>query len=425
MSGKTRKTHYGWIIVLGGFLAHAIMMIAIQLVPLQLAPISESLSLSNTEASYMISVYGATSGLAAFFWGILADKIGVRKTITMAGATVGVFAILFGLAADSLVKAVIFYGIVGIGAAGVFNATSSKLIGAWFYPDKRGRALSLMTPGAVIFGMLLGAVIPAVSDALGWRQTTVMMGCIALVLAGLMFAIIRNKPADKGLEPIGTPVEEVVESHEDSRSKTLRVFKLPITWHLGSMYIFWQAGYLVISGFLAKSFIEAGATPALAGLAVSTYSLGQLVGQQIFGPLSDRFPRKYVVAFAAAFWALGALAFFFLFSKSIPAMFVIIACMGVGLGMVPVITAMMSDYYPSDLRGTGAGTISTLGMVGRTIGPILGGMVADSLGMLSGAFLFAACMMGISMLITLTLPKCENKWQQQVEATATTASNDE
>ena len=49
--------------------------------------------------------------------------------------------------------------------------------------------------------------------------------------------------------------------------------------------------------------------------------------------------------------------------------------------------------------------ICTLGMIGRTVGPILGGVVADAIGSLGGAFLFAAIMMLISTALTLTLPK--------------------
>ena len=404
---EKKKIHYGWMITLGGFFAEAIMMIAIQLVPLQLNSIATDLGLSNTSASLIISVYGLTSGLAALVWGFLADHIGVRKAITAAACTVGVFAVLFGVAADSLVKAIIFYGIVGVGAAGVFTATISKLVGAWFYPDKRGRAMSLITPGSVIFGMILGASIPSISAALGWHQTSVMMGCIALILAVLVFLIIRNDPKEMGLEPIGTQTVET-EPKVKNKAQRWRIFQLRITWHLGIMYIFWQMGYLVISGFMAKAFIEAGAGPAAAGLAVSTYSLGQLVGQQIWGPLSDRIERKYVVAIAGTIWALCAIGFFVSYGN-VPFMFAMIVLMGIGLGMVPVIMAMFSDYFPPEFRGSGAGTVATIGMVGRTLGPILGGLVADAMGILSGAFIFAACSMIISMIITLTLPKHDKK----------------
>lgn len=86
-------------------------------------------------------------------------------------------------------------------------------------------------------------------------------------------------------------------------------------------------------------------------------------------------------------------------------MFVMVVAMGLGLGMVPVISAMMSDYYPPDLRGRGSGIICTLGLVGRTLGPIAGGIVADATGSLGSAFLLAAGMMIVSLIITLTLPK--------------------
>lgn len=400
----SRKTfHYGWLIVLGGLCCTAAMMFAIQLVPLQLSFIAESLQLDNASSSLIISVYGFTSGGAAIVWGFIADRFGARCASTAAALVIGAFSVAFGFAADSFLKAVVLYGIVGFGAAGVFNATLSKIVGAWFYPDKRGRAMSLITPGSVIMGMVLGAVVPSVSLALGWQQTSVAMGTIVLILAALIFIILRDSPKDKGLAPIGTPVIEV-SIPKDKRGSSLRIFKMPITWHLGIMYIFWQAGYLVISGFMAKSMADAGATAALAGLAVSTYSFGQLIGQQIWGPLSDRIQRKHIVACAAALWSACAIGFF-AFYGNVALMFVMVVAMGLGLGMVPVISAMMSDYYPPELRGRGSGVICTLGLVGRTLGPIAGGIIADATGSLGSAFLLAAVMMIISLLITLTLPK--------------------
>lgn len=398
-----KKLHYGWIIVIGGLCCTAAMMFAIQLVPLQLSFISESLQLDNASSSLIISVYGFTSGGAAIIWGFVADRFGARFASTAAALVIGAFSIAFGFAADSFLKAVVLYGIVGFGAAGVFNATLSKIVGAWFYPDKRGRAMSLITPGSVIMGMILGAVIPSVSLALGWQLTSVAMGAIVVILAALIFIILRDSPADKGLAPIGTPVIEV-ETPKEEHGKSLRIFMMPITWHLGIMYIFWQAGYLVISGFMAKSMADAGAAAAVAGLTVSTYSFGQLIGQQIWGPLSDRFQRKHMVACAAALWSACAIGFF-IFYGNITMMFVMVVAMGFGLGMVPVISAMMSDYYPPDLRGRGSGIICTLGLVGRTLGPIAGGIVADATGSLGSAFLLAAGMMIVSLIITLTLPK--------------------
>ena len=399
---ETRRPHYGWMIVVGGLLCTAAMMFAIQLVPLQLSSISESLDLDNASASLIISVYGLSSGAAAFIWGFLADRFGARKIMTLSALTIGVFSMLFGLAADSFVRALVLYAIVGFGAAGVFNATLSKVVGSWFYPDKRGRAMSLITPGAVIMGMLLGATIPSLSAAIGWHQTSVMMGLVVMILAALIGFIVKDSPGELGLEPIGTPVEEVVECGNKGRYRKL--FKMRITWHLGLMYIFWQGGYLVISGFMAKSMIDAGATAAMAGLAVSAYSLGQLAGQQIWGPLSDRVQRKYIVAIAGALWAACAIGFYFAYGR-LSIMFAMIVFMGLGLGMIPVISAMMADYYPPGLRGSGSGTICTLGMIGRTVGPVLGGVAAVQIGSLGGAFLFAALMMVVSVLIVLTLPK--------------------
>lgn len=78
------------------------------------------------------------------------------------------------------------------------------------------------------------------------------------------------------------------------------------------------------------------------------------------------------------------------------------ACLGL---LMPV----FSDYYPPELRGSGAGTISTMGLVGRFFGPMLAGVVADATGVITSAFGFGAIAMIVAAAIAFTLPNLRTK----------------
>lgn len=409
--------HYGWMVVLGGLLTQIVLMCGVQFVPIQLASIAKGLQLNNASAGTIISVFGLFYAGCSFLWGYCADKFGARVAVSLSGLILGIFVIAFGMFANTLSAALVIIAFVGLGAAGVYSATIPKLIGAWFHPSKRGRAMSLITPGGVLTGATLGIVLPRLSIAYGWQTASMIMGVVAIVCTVLVYLIVRNNPAEKGLIPYGIPAGESMPTPKgEEKGQFGKVLKMKITWHIGLMFIFWQVAFMVGTGFTAKAFVGAGATAVQAGLAVTTYNLCQLVGQQIWGPLSDRLERKTVITIAAIWWAVFTAAFVMLFGGGLTTMYIMIGLMGVGMGMVPVILASFSDYYPAECRGTGAGTISTLGLVGRFFGPMVAGMVADSVGSLGGAFGLGAGAMVIAAIIAFTLPNLKTKAATNTQA---------
>lgn len=405
--------HYGWIIVIAGFLTQVILLISLQTLPLVLPEIEKALGIAHTAAGTIVSVFGLCYAGFSFFWGYLSDRIGSRATITIAGLVASVMLVIFGLTANALTKAIILYGLVGFGCAGIYSATIPKLIGEWFVPSKRGRAMSLITPGGVLTGATLGIVVPVLCAKYGWKNTFVILGIIAIAVTIIIFALIRNKPEEKGLRPIGesadVPVKEIARGEEKQSSSGgnsfVDVLKMKITWHLGIMYIFWQLGYMACTAFLAASIRSGGYGPKAAGLAITVYNLLQLVGQQIWGPLSDRWERKHVIALSCLLWGVFAVGFIFSYGKPMGLIYVVVALMGIGIGNVPVLLATFSDYYPKEVRGTGTGVISTLAIIGRFFGPLVAGMIADATHTLTSAFGFAAVTMFIAALIAMTLPR--------------------
>lgn len=412
---KKQRLHYGWIIVFGGFLTQIILLISLQTLPIVLDEIKGSLNIDNASAGTITSVFGLCYAGFSFFWGFLADKIGTRKTLTIAGLLSALMLILFGVAADSFIKALIIYALVGLGAAGIYSATIPKLIGEWFAPSKRGRAMSLITPGGVLTGAALGIVAPIFATDFGWQNTFVILGVVALVVTAAVFLIVRNRPAEKGLRPIGAPPAEAEEAAEAGNKAAPQntgfagVLRLKITWHLGSMYIFWQLAYMAVTAFLAVAIRDAGFSPVQAGLAVTIYNLCQLVGQQIWGPLSDRMERKSVIAISNIWWLIFAFGFALVYHSGLTALYIMVGLMGIGIGNIPVILATFSDYYPKEIRGTGTGVISTLAVIGRFFGPMVAGILADASGQTTVVFIFAALMMLVAALIALTLPKVRAK----------------
>lgn len=410
MGQSKSSIHYGWIVVFGGFLTQIILMCGVQFVPILMAPIQESLSLSNTSAGTIVSVFGLCYAGCSFIWGYLADKIGARTSVSLAGLVLGIAVMLFGLMANNFLKAVIIIALVGFGAAGVYSATIPKLIGAWFHPSKRGRAMSTITAGGVLTGAAFGILLPRLANSFGWQTAAMILGGLAVLCTIIIFLVVRNKPSEKGLIPCGTPEGETdVVKPAVKDASFIDVLKMKITWHVSTMFIFWQVAYMTGTAFVAVSFVNAGFTAVQGGLAVTIYNLCQLVGQQIWGPLSDRMERKSVIAIAAFWWSVATFGYIFVYGSSLNVMYLLIALMGVGMGMVPVILASFSDYFPTEVGGSGAGVVSTMGLVGRFFGPMLAGFVADTTGTITGAFGVGAVAMLLAAITAFTLPSLKGK----------------
>jgi MFS family permease len=406
---RKNSMHYGWLVVFGGFLTQIILMCGVQFVPILMAQIKTSLQLTNATAGTIISVFGLFYAGCSFFWGYIADRFGARIAVSISGLILGIFVIAFGLAADSFSKAVIIIALVGFGAAGVYSATIPKLIGAWFHPSKRGRAMSLITPGGVLTGASFGIMLPRLAKAYGWQTTAIILGVLAILCTVVIYWVVRNRPSEKGLTPVGSPIDEIVDNTPPAKEGSFKeVLKMRNTWHVSIMFIFWQIAFMTGTAFVAVSFVNAGFTAVQGGMAVTVYNLCQLVGQQIWGPLSDRLERKTVIGMAAIWWVAATLGYVLVYGSTLNMMYFMIALMGVGMGMVPVILASFSDYFPKEVRGTGAGTVSTLGLVGRFFGPMLAGMIADATGSITGAFGFGAAAMLIAGIIAFTLPGLKN-----------------
>jgi sugar phosphate permease len=272
--------------------------------------------------------------------------------------------------------------------------------------------MSFITAGGVLTGATLGIVVPIISVANGWQGTFRYLGIVSLIVTVIILLIVRNTPAEKGLLPVGiASADEMPKAPgKDVKVGFGAVLKQKITWHLGVMYIFWQLAYMAGTAFLAISMAKGmHYTIAQAGIGVTIYNLSQLVGQQIWAPLSDRMERKKVIALAGIMWAVMAFIFVATFGSSLAVTYGILVLMGIGIGSVPVILATFSDYYTAEVRGTGSGVISTMAVVGRFFGPMLAGMAADKSGTLASAFVFAGIMMIVASAISLTLPNLRSK----------------
>ncbi|CAI1651871.1 MULTISPECIES: multidrug efflux MFS transporter [Serratia] len=138
------------------------------------------------------------------------------------------------------------------------------------------------------------------------------------------------------------------------------------------------------------------------GLVFSGTFLVSALVSPLWGSLADRKGRKLMLLRAslgmAVVIALQGMV------TSVYQLFALRALMGLTSGYIPNAMALVASQVPRDKSGWALGTLSTGPVTGVIVGPLLGGLMADHLG-LRVVFFVTAVLMFVSFLITLFLIK--------------------
>lgn len=414
------KFHYAYIICLAGFLTQFIVLGCQRLPALSLELIRSTLDISYAEVGLITSWYTVFYAGASFVWGGLADRIGAKRTLTLAAGFAALGTILFGLfAQNGLFIAVVVWCVAGFGCAGLFMATIPKIVAKWFAPEKRGFGMALITPGGNVASILIGLFMATIIANTSWQASFIYAGIFFGIVAAFIGICVKEDPADRGLAPFGAPagtqaapapqvVSEKEPAGKPAENPYVRVLKMGRTWHFAAMYIVWQLGYMVTVAYYTASIQYVGFGLAEAGLAMTWGGIATIVLIQVWGNLSDRMERKYVIFIANALCAVLSLAYFISLqgSPSLILCYFFVAFITACTGITTVMLSAGGDLYPADIRGTGTGVVSTLTIIGRYLGPWVAGIAIDAtMGNIGYAYLIVAISMAVAAIIAITLPK--------------------
>jgi MFS family permease len=209
MSEGEKRFHYGWIILLVGFIG---VMGALGFGRFAYTPIlpsmKEGLSLTYTQMGWIGT--GNFTGYLIFslLGGYLATRIGPRLVISVALVLVAVSLFLTGIS-DSFEFALAMRILTGAGSA-ASNVPIMALASAWFATSRRGMATGILVSGSSIALLFLGPLIPLILESFpgyGWRVSWYILGGATLFIALLNYLFLRNHPEEKGLKPFGEPAQ--------------------------------------------------------------------------------------------------------------------------------------------------------------------------------------------------------------------------
>jgi DHA1 family multidrug resistance protein-like MFS transporter len=156
-----------------------------------------------------------------------------------------------------------------------------------------------------------------------------------------------------------------------------------------NLAVIWVAELLAIAGFaFTMPFVpyyiqELGVTDLhevelWSGALIAAQAVPMAIFAPIWGSVADRYGRKLMVQ-RATFGGAVVLSLMG-FTQSVEQLFVLRVIQGVLTGTVPAATALVASTTPRERSGYALGLLQMAIFTGASIGPLIGGLVADSLG---------------------------------------------
>lgn len=168
--------------------------------------LAQEMDLTAVHLGAMTSMYFYAYGFLQAPVGILSDKFGVRIITTVGLISMGSGSIFFAFS-GGMVTASIGRLLIGIGAA-TFFVSILKMVAVWFPPEQFTKFTGWTALMGNIGALLATTPFSILIGYLSWRQSHILFGIITYLLAILAWILVREKPEDKGFEPVNDVEDE-------------------------------------------------------------------------------------------------------------------------------------------------------------------------------------------------------------------------
>jgi len=317
-------------------------------------------------------------------WGVLGDRHGRKLMVVRASLGLSLATLLMGFAQT---VPQLFVLRVAQGAVSGFIAAALALMASRAPHERMGYALGTLQtaiPTGTILGPLIGG---ALADLFGYRQIFFVTAAMNLV-GGLAVIVLVPRDVPK---PREAGFAQVAENYRT-------VFGTPQFRFLFFMLFGSQFALMSIQPVMALYVESLGVHGRLlatvTGVIFAVTGVASAIGAPRWGRRGDRSGYRAVLGRALTGAALFALPQ----ALVARAWQLFILRIGYGAfigGIVPPVQAMIGIRAPAERRAGIMGVTSTALMLGNLTGPLIGGVVAGSLGLRSVFLLATAVFVGL------------------------------
>jgi MFS family permease len=355
-----------------------------------------TLGMSATMLGVMEGVAEATAQIGKLFSGVLSDRWRNRKNLALFGyGLAAVVKPLFPLATSF--GAVFFARFADRVGKGIRGAPRDALVADMTSVETRGAAFGLRQSLDTV-GAFLGPLIAVVLIGI-WAfdlRTVLWVACVPALIAVLILAF---------------GIQEPERANDNARKAG---FNLATAKNLGQP--FWLVAILGAAVMLARfseAFLVLRASDAKMALAyvplvMVVMSVVYSLSAYPAGVLSDKWGRKGL--FAAGLVSLIAADLVLAWAPSPMFVMMGVAIWGLHMGLTQgILSTLVADSAPSDLRGTAYGVFALVSGVAALLASVTAGVVWDKMGQAPVFYIGAGFAVLALLMVALVQPKSSHQ----------------
>ena len=336
--------------------------------------IAPDLQVGIPQLALLISLFLIGYGVAHIPGGILATRVGMKRTLVAGVLVEGLAAIASGLATSYPALAA-FRVLAGVGGS-IFIAVAFGAVTVWFEGRELVLALGISGGTAFSVGVAVGLYVwTFVQAALGWHLALVLGGAIGVVIAGVTAAVFRTPPGATTLAGVAVTRAGLREGlgHRD-------------LWIYGVALLGGYGAYFTTAQLLSEYAVaDRGFSPTAAGLLGALIGLAGIPGSVLGGMWADR--SRNTRAFVTG--PLLLIAVLLVLIPFVPA--ALLWVLGIGIGFFLIFGFAAWSSVPGRVAGiaheyvgTAIGLMLTLTAIGGFVVPIVFGELVPAVGFTGG-----------------------------------------
>ena len=370
----------------------------VMLFALILKQVIEGLGLTTAQGGLMASLTLAASAVGGLIFGVIADKLGRTRALSLSILIYSVATFACGLS-QNLWQFAVCRVVLGLGMGGEWASGATLVSETW--PEKhRGKALGLMQSCWAIGYGLAAIVVAIVLPRFGWR---------AVFFTGILPALFTFWIRQSVKEPeMWTRQAGSREPAAGSRKFSWRIAIFLTLMNAATMFAYWgQASW--IPSYLQSPTTEGGIalSPETMAMFIVAMQVGMWLGYVTYGFVADAFGRRptyiaYLLMAALLIWYYG-------FARE-PWLLLVLGPFVAffGTGFFSGFGAVASEIFPTSIRATALGVTYNSGRLLSAIAPFIVGTTVQSRGY-GAAFTYTAIAYIVAAVLWLGIPETKGR----------------
>ncbi|RQD74222.1 MAG: MFS transporter [Candidatus Syntrophonatronum acetioxidans] len=394
----------GWIVTFSGTLVNTFIGILYSW-SVFARFLQENFGFTSTESQIPYMIACGVFAIMMIPGGRAQDRLGPTKVITAGGLCTGI-----GFIGSSFITTLtglsIFFGIVFGTAMGLVYTSATPAAVKWFGPEKRGLISGLVVAGFGGASIYTAPLAEWLILSFGVEQAFLILGIAFAIVTVLVAQLIKNPPEGYVPPTTAAPPPEVKKKEEEM--KEARKVRADYEWHemvktpqffgLWFMFCFASLAGLLIIGHLAVISVEQAGS-ALGFLLVAILGLFNAGGRVVAGIVSDKIGRINTMLLVFGIQMINFLCFQFYVTE--PLLLLGTAVCGAAYGAnLTVFPATTADLFGTKNLGLNYGLVFSSWGVGGVFGGLIGGLVRDATGTYLTAYLIAAGLLLVCIILT-------------------------